>query len=171
VRCLSATVALALFAAAPAAAQETFAPPGNAGVDEYLETVPEAGGARPRDRRVKVPPVLPGEVRGQLQAQGADGAATADLAENQAPVPQKTDDSGGAAGAAGGGQSGTGGGGAASGGPISGEPRPAPAVVAEALTGSEEGAELWFPSLLLASGLAALAFALRRRRSAPPPLN
>src|SRR4051812_1249568 len=39
--------ALVLLLVTPAAAQRSEAPPGNAGVDQYLESVPSSGGDRP----------------------------------------------------------------------------------------------------------------------------
>ena len=69
------TVALALCAVAPAAA-ETIAPPGNSGVDQYMEVVPSAQG-----------PAAPGTpqrallsaVQRKLQSQGAEGRQLAQI--------------------------------------------------------------------------------------------
>ena len=77
---------LALLLAAPASAQRQIAPPGNGGVDEYLETVPGAGGNRPVDRNGR-----PGgggltpAARRKLAALGKDGRAAAALAAATAP--------------------------------------------------------------------------------------
>jgi hypothetical protein len=79
-----AACALALALPAAAGAQETNAPPGNSGIDEYLETVPSASGDRPaggggagaagEDTRR-----LPAVVAGALRGRGADGRAVEDL--------------------------------------------------------------------------------------------
>ena len=78
--------ALALSAAAPAAAQ-TVAPPGNSGVDQYMEVVPSAKG-----------PAAPGTQQGalssttqrKLQSQGADGRRLAQIVSTTAPVRPAT---------------------------------------------------------------------------------
>ena len=68
------TVALALCAVTPAAA-ETIAPPGNAGVDQYLEVVPSAKG--PSAQR-------------KLQSQGAEGRKLAQIVRTTAPAQTAT---------------------------------------------------------------------------------
>jgi len=78
---------LALILAAPASAQKQIAPPGNGGVDEYLETVPGAGGNRPvdpngRPNRGGLTP----SARRKLAALGKDGRAAAALAVASAPA-------------------------------------------------------------------------------------
>ena len=83
--------ALALLVAGPAAAQrDQIAPPGNSGVDEYLETVPTAEGNRPSrsaaERRERGGGgALSREARRGLEAQGPDGRRAAALAEATAP--------------------------------------------------------------------------------------
>ena len=80
------TAALALGAAAPAAAQ-TIAPPGNSGVDQYMEVVPSAKG-----------PSTPGTQQGalsstaqrQLRSQGADGRRLAQIVKTTAPARPAT---------------------------------------------------------------------------------
>ncbi len=93
-RCLLALLAVLLSVAAPSAvqAQSTQAPPGNAGVDEYLETVPgskgsgSAGGTgvapklTPRADRV-----IPKRTLNALASKGDDGKAAAALAEATSP--------------------------------------------------------------------------------------
>ena len=77
------TVALALCAAAPAVA-ETIAPPGNSGVDQYMEVVPSAKG-----------PSAPGTQQGalsstrqrKLQSQGADRRRLAQIVNTTPPPP------------------------------------------------------------------------------------
>src|SRR5207248_7775644 len=77
---------LALGAASPAAAQTTkVAPPGNSGVDEYLETVPTAGGGKASGSAGGGHHQLPASVRRALSAQGADGRAALTSAEATAP--------------------------------------------------------------------------------------
>jgi hypothetical protein len=80
----AALVALALLLPSAALAQtpETNAPPGNSGIDEYLETVPNPTGdapAPPADGGGGVP--LPSRAREELEDLGADGKAVAALAE------------------------------------------------------------------------------------------
>jgi hypothetical protein len=78
-------VALALPSAGHA--QQTNAPPGNSAIDEYLETVPGATGAkRPRPPREAGGGVLTPAQRTQLERQGADGKALADAIDATAPA-------------------------------------------------------------------------------------
>jgi MYXO-CTERM domain-containing protein len=86
-RRLALTLCLLTFAgAAPATAQEQVAPPGNAGVDEYLETIPEADGNRP----VRPPAEsggqggLDADTQRELESLGDDGEAAARLADRAA---------------------------------------------------------------------------------------
>jgi hypothetical protein len=77
----------------PASAQ-VVAPPGNSGVDEYLEVVPEAGGDRPASVPATsgtpaAPAVTPDEVLGseatrELGRLGADGRAVAETVTRSA---------------------------------------------------------------------------------------
>jgi len=78
---------LTLILAAPASAQKQIAPPGNGGVDEYLETVPGAGGNRPVDRngRPNRGGLTP-SARRKLAALGKDGRSAAALAAATAPA-------------------------------------------------------------------------------------
>lgn len=83
---MSALVACALALALPAAAgaQETNAPPGNSGIDEYLETVPSASGDRPAGGGGASPAAegtgrVPSVVADALRGRGADGRAVEDL--------------------------------------------------------------------------------------------
>jgi hypothetical protein len=84
-----AACALALLAPAAAApAQETNAPPGNSGIDEYLETVPSASGNRPTGRVVGGPPArraLPERAARALRGRGRDGRALERLVRETAP--------------------------------------------------------------------------------------
>ena len=79
-----AACALALALPAAAGAQETNAPPGNSGIDEYLETVPSASGNRPAPpgggpRTGQGAGRLPAVVEDALRDRGGDGRAVADL--------------------------------------------------------------------------------------------
>jgi hypothetical protein len=80
------TVAFALCAVAPAAA-DTVAPPGNSGVDQYMEVVPSAKGpAAPGTQRH----ALPSAVRRQLQSQGAEGRRLARIVNTTGPARPAT---------------------------------------------------------------------------------
>jgi hypothetical protein len=85
---LPALVALALLIPATAAAQgsKTNAPPGNSAIDEYLETVPAAGGngiPRPRENNGGT---LTRAERNRLEQLGADGRTLAAIIESTAPA-------------------------------------------------------------------------------------
>lgn len=131
-----------LVLAAPAAAQQFNAPPGNSGVDEYLESVPGAEGNRPTNRDTERSPLAPG-ARSDLERQGADGRAAAELAESEGDkksvpagaLPRGAGDSGGVAG-----------------------------TLGRATTGSAEGMGIWLPILLAVSAIGALIAVLLRRR-------
>jgi hypothetical protein len=88
-RLLMLAASVTLLAAPPSLAQDQIAPPGNAGVDEYLETVPSAeGNRRPRvneDAPQRSRPAVPQGARQKLEDLGADGQAAAELAEQGAP--------------------------------------------------------------------------------------
>jgi hypothetical protein len=88
-RCfLTLVVAGALFIglAVPTAASAvtTTAPPGNSGVDQYLEVVPTAGGSRPANGKSGAP--LPRRLQRALDDQGADGRALRRITEATAPA-------------------------------------------------------------------------------------
>jgi hypothetical protein len=138
----------AVVLAPSAGAREVNAPPGNSGVDEYLETVPGGGGSQPTNRdpgRSQLSPAA----RKKLDARGADGRAAAELAERvdpastgQAtqPIPARVlprgDGGGGVLGALG-----------------------------SALSGGDDGSGIWLPILLVLATAAAVVVALRRRVS------
>jgi len=82
---LSTAAALAL-TVTPAHGQAVNAPPGNSGVDEYLETIPGVQGPRPTDRATSGRR-LPSGVRRELAESGATGRELADVAEATAPPP------------------------------------------------------------------------------------
>jgi hypothetical protein len=145
---------LALGIAAPAPAQSTkVAPPGNSGVDEYLETVPTAGGGKSSGSSSGGGHQLPASVRRALSAQGADGRAALASAEATAPGSKGAGTHGGAAK------------------PDAGDVREPsgeslPSAIAHALTGEGQGGMgIWLPLLLIGSALAITAAALLKRRS------
>jgi hypothetical protein len=72
-----------LCASAPALGKtKTHAPPGNSGVDEYLEVVPDGGGGRPVGKpKNGAGHALSPKARSSLRSYGRDGQATAGLAE------------------------------------------------------------------------------------------
>lgn len=157
-RHLALLVLAVLSAAAPtAAAQQTNAPPGNSGLDQYLESVPSDSGATPsRGVAGSKPGKVPGAVTRTLRDRGASGAELQRLIARTVPQPRGTetrravkDVSRGHAGTA-----------SAGGGPVR-------ATIAAA-TGSGGGAGLWL-RLLVAALLvgAAGAVVLRRVRSRP----
>lgn len=133
----------ALGGAVPAGAQELNAPSGNSGVDEYLETIPQAGGNRPANRDLGNAP-LSAALRQRLEREGADGLAAADLAERSGPL----DASDGQAGASPDGDGGLLG------------------PIARAAGGSGDGMGVWLAILLGMTVAAALGTVLMRRRRA-----
>lgn len=159
---LSASLALTLAVATPALADTKTVPPGNGEADQYTETVPGAKGNQPPDPSRDPEDVLgPGQVD-DLEDEGRDGAGAAALAAATAP----------SGGAERGGESSGGGdsGGKGSGGDETdrgdGSPNAGDAVIAAADPAAppEEGlgSGLWV--ILAAAAVAALAFALGRRR-------
>ena len=162
---LLACLSLALPGAA--AAQQTFAPPGNAGVDEYLETVPGAGG---QGRPSQDPKPLPADARRKLKQQGEEGQDALALAERSDPgasAPQQAAEPDPAPKPDGGEPARQ----------PSADPLPEPSTpsfgsaLAKALTdsGDSGGMGIWFPILLgVAAGLAG-GVALARRRGGSGP--
>lgn len=185
----------ALCLALPASAAAQNAPPGNSGVDQYLETVPDAGGDRvPRGgqggaedrvsatgrveggRSDRTGSSLPPGTAGRLEAAGAQGAALERLVASAEPRrartsaprrPSRVREP--ASARSEGGQA------------LAGDqvPRPAPgerrleglraapgALTATSLTGADSGGMgLLLPALLASTTLGTVALALRRRRS------
>ncbi len=148
---------LALLApAAPATAQRQVAPPGNAGVDEYLETVPGPDGNSPVDRNRRDRRALDPAVRRRLEAAGPEGRVAADVAEATAPRrPGGSRRRGGSSA------------GSASPGVLldrGGDGGGAPGAIARALTGSDDGGMgAGLPIVLLVSLAGAVALVLTRR--------
>lgn len=127
--------------AVPAGAQQVNAPPGNAGVDEYLETVPEAGGNRPATRDSGGSRLSAG-TRQRLAREGSDGRAAADLAARSGPQADEEEPS------------------AAVSRRNDGLVRP----IVRAAGGSDDAMGLWLPILLALAAAAALAVVVLRRR-------
>ncbi len=170
---LAVALAAALPVAAPVHAQQVNAPPGLSGVDEYLETVPGAGGAErpgggggengaPAEGEVeaKTEAAIPADTVRELQRRGEDGARVARLAATNAPVDPSAAGAGGVTGRGDIGRGAVKGqalrddGGSSAAGAI-------PAV----LTGST-GAGLVFPLALVTLTLVLAVAAVRRRRTA-----
>ncbi len=99
-RLLAPTISLlaVLVLAAPAMAQdEVIAPPGNSGVEEYLEVVPGAGGDKPANgakggnTAAPSPAAALGSGNAKaLEAKGSDGKAAAAAAAAGSPTDRKT---------------------------------------------------------------------------------
>jgi len=164
---LAVVLASAAPAAAPVHAQQVNAPPGLSGVDEYLETVPGAGGAErpgggsgpdgaPAEGEVeaKTDAAIPAETVRELGRRGEDGARVARLAATNAPVEPSRSGRGAEDRGAVKGQALRDEGGSSAAGAI-------PAV----LTGST-GAGLVFPLTLVTLTLVLAVAAVRRRRTA-----
>lgn len=151
-----------LVAPVQALGQETVAPPGNSGVDEYLETVPGADGNRPargQDGGTGNRDSVDAGTRKQLESAGDDGRAAADLAA----AGSASDDAGSTG--TGGSDSGSG---SKSGGrqvdPTASADPVVPAVISRTVSGDEGGMGTALPLILGATLLAAVAFVLGRRR-------
>lgn len=83
---LTCTAALTLATAATAPAQQTIAPPGNSGVDQYLEVVPSAkGNATPTSKGKGKGDALPDRARRELQRAGRAGRELERLVDATAP--------------------------------------------------------------------------------------
>jgi len=84
-------LALGLPIAAHAQAPSATAPPGNSAIDEYLETVPGAGGStRPRAPGADgAGGVLTAAQRARLERLGPDGRALADTVDATSPAPRQ----------------------------------------------------------------------------------
>jgi hypothetical protein len=85
-RTAATTVVLALCAAAPAAA-DTVAPPGNSGVDQYMEVVPSAKGPKAPGTEQRA---LSSTVQHKLQSHGAEGRRLAQIVRTTAPAQAAT---------------------------------------------------------------------------------
>jgi hypothetical protein len=85
----------ALLVPATAVAQKTTAPPGNSGIGEYVETVPEATGGKAPEKAGGGS--VPAAERQKLEALGADGKALADTIAATVPRRPRSNGSGGQA--------------------------------------------------------------------------
>lgn len=160
-----------LIPAAAGARVRTVAPPGNSAVNQYVESVPTAGGGRPTGTihaggsagSGGSGPVAP-STQHALAQQGADGLAASALARATAPAagarPSNRASSTGSSGASG---AGTHSMPRAGGGGSSGV-----AAVLKTLTGSSShgGLGLLLPLILIVTAIGSGVFALRRRRAA-----
>jgi hypothetical protein len=138
-------------------AQDFNAPPGNSGVDQYLETVPKAGGNSPGSDRKSSG--LPARTLKSLRSAGSDGQAVANLVASSGTTRAKQPSTKRS----------------------NGEKQQSNKRRSEATTGSSKipgtiaaptlggsgsgGMGLLLPVLLGLSTVGALLFALRRRRS------
>ena len=139
-----------LLVAAPARAQQTLAPPGNAGAEQYLETVPGASGNQTVKPDGPKPngSVLPSRVRKQLESRGPDGKQLEALVDATAAEQPSS-------------------GAPQAGAPQAGERGPSAIdSVKRSLTegGDSDGMGLLLPGLLVASTLLLGAAALQRHR-------
>jgi hypothetical protein len=160
VRRVSTTIALvALALAVPAGAQAQ----DNSALDEYLETIPGAGGDNPSSGQDGGSggggDPLPAETSASLESQGPAGAAAAAVAEATAPERR-----GGAGGSGERERRGSEDGGSGGGGGL-----PAVDEVVDNVAGGSDsdGLGIVFPIVLGAALLAAIAFVLIRRRGGP----
>lgn len=137
-------------ACAPPAAGDTIAPPGNSGVDQYLEVVPTAkGNGKPSGTRKALPP----KVRRELANRGETGRQLQRVVETTAPAPVRSrperDDKP-----------------ASSSPPVRGD-SPLSSATKVLTDGSGGGGMgLALPALLIVSTAVLAAVALRRRRTA-----
>lgn len=142
---------------APAPAQST-APPGNAGIDEYVETVPSATGNRATRDGNKGGGALTPAQRKALEALGEDGRVLAETVEATAPAKSRTTSGGGRDADPG------------ASAPATVPPRasggsPVEAVVEAASGGASGGMGLLLPIILGATAALAVAVAVGRRRA------
>lgn len=157
--------AVALTPPAAAQARHVIAPPGNSGVEQYVEVVPSAEGNLPvNGSGTGHGAALPKTTRQRLEASGAEGRAAASFARSTGAAPSAHHRKGGGGSAHSKGSAGGGGSGGGSG--SGGSPPPiGPAVQSAAQTGSGGGGlGAGLPIALGAIALiAAAAFLIRRR--------
>lgn len=151
----------------PAARADTIAPPGNSAVQEYLETVPIAGGGKIAEGAPEGRHALSKADRARLQVAGRDGQAVAQLAEATAPsASQLRADRGSTSGRSGrhAGADGSKASSTATPAASSNDGTTVAAVAAKALSG-DGGIGPLLPAILIAVALLAAGVALLRRRS------
>jgi hypothetical protein len=139
-----------IFVPGAAYAQRSEAPPGNSGVEEYLEVVPGGGGDRPSERLGKPSRgvQLSPRAKRALSGEGPAGEAAARAAESTSHPAPRSHPTGRPAG------DDTGGGSRA-------------AALPGAVTGSGSGGmRAVFPAILVAVALAAVGTVIVRRRGA-----
>jgi hypothetical protein len=154
----------ALLVLAPSAiASKVLAPPGNAGVGQYVEVVPGAGGSTPVGAHSSHGPVLSAAQRQRLEAAGGSGKALASFVQRTGVAHPKGTSSKSASGHSAGGQSPN----KAKGLPAASS-RSLPAAVPDSATRSAGGGGLgWgLPAALAAIACAAAGIAVMRRRAA-----
>jgi len=146
-------IAAVLVVPATAVGQRTNAPPGNSGIDEYLETVPGATGNKvPRNPGSKGRSALTPAQRARLERLGRDGRSVAAVVDATTPRSERK-----------------GGGAGSRTTPLPDAAGRSPLDKAvESLGGSDNGDGLGvlLPAILLAALLGTLALVLLRRRSA-----
>ncbi|MGN6372918.1 MAG: hypothetical protein ACTHM1_07990 [Solirubrobacteraceae bacterium] len=161
---LATACAASLSFAAPASASKVIAPPGNAGVGQYVEVVPGAGGSTPVGAHANHGPVLTSAQRQRLEASGGSGKALAAFVQRTGVARSK------ASSAASSGGSHTGNAGAR--GVVgrsgkAGTSSSLPAAVPDSATRSSGGGLGWgLFAALGATALAAAGLAIARRRAA-----
>jgi hypothetical protein len=155
-------LAILLLPAPPASASRAIAPPGNAGVGQYVEVVPGAGGSTPVGAPSSHGPVLSAAERRRLEAAGGSGKALASFVQRTGVAHSKGSSSKSTDGHSAG-RSGN-----AAQGAAGASSRSLPTAVADRATRSAGGGGLgWgLPVALVAVALAAAAIAVVRRRTA-----
>lgn len=160
-----ATLAAASLVLAPSAsARRVIAPPGNAGVGQYVEVVPGAGGSTPLGSHSSHGSVLTAAQRQRLEAAGGSGKALASFVQRTGVAHSKASGSRPAASGSAGGRSGT----SAHGSTGISSSHSLPAAVPDSATSSAGGGGLgWgLPAALGAIAIAAVGLAVARRRAA-----
>jgi hypothetical protein len=161
---LAPVLTVLLLAAPSASASRVIAPPGNAGVGQYVEVVPGAGGSTPVGAHSSHGPVLSAAQRQRLEAAGGSGKALARFVQRTGVAHSKSSSSTSAGSRH------------SAGGPAGNKPqssasaasRSLPAAVPDSATRSAGSGGLgWgLPVALVAVALAAVGIAAARRRTA-----
>lgn len=151
-----ATLALCLLPSS-AAARHVIAPPGNAGVEQYVEVVPGAEGNEPVDAHSGKGDAISQSTQRHLEALGPEGKADASFAKATGSSKGRRDEGKGHSGkhAAGGGRTAKGGDSGTTGTPNAGQP---------AQTAAGGGIGIGLPLALALIALLALGGGLLRRR-------